>query len=55
MAAQTAAEGEKMAKERRRGNRELRKPKAAKPAVAAPSPLAMKTPALAASPLKRKR
>jgi len=45
-----------MAKEQRRGNREIRKPKAAKPAVAAPvSPFAMKTPSGAASTLKRKR
>jgi len=45
-----------MAKERRRGDRELRKPKAAKAAVAAPiSPFAIKTASGAASTLKRKR
>jgi hypothetical protein len=45
-----------MAKERRRGNREARKPKAAKSAVAAPISLfATKTASGAASTLKRKR
>ncbi len=45
-----------MAKEPRRGDRDLRKPKAAKPAAAAPiSPFAVKPASGAASTLKRKR
>jgi hypothetical protein len=46
-----------MAKEQRRGNREIRKkPKAAKPAVAASvSPFALKAPSAAATTPKRKR
>ena len=45
-----------MAKEQRRGNREIRKPKTAKPAVAATvSPFALKAPSAAATTPKRKR
>jgi hypothetical protein len=43
-----------MAKSQRRGNREARKPKAPKPAVAAPaSPFAAKSSSIATSPPKR--
>jgi len=45
-----------MAKEQRRGNREIRKPKAVKSAVAAPiSPFALKAPSAATTTPKRKR
>jgi hypothetical protein len=45
-----------MAKEQRRANREIRKPKAAKPAVAAPiSPFALKPASAAAIAAKGKR
>jgi hypothetical protein len=45
-----------MAKQQRRGNREIRKPKAVKSAVAAPiSPFALKTPSGATTTPKRKR
>jgi hypothetical protein len=48
------AKRKKMAKEQRRGDREIRKPKVAKPAVATPiSPFAMKTPSGAVSTRKR--
>ncbi len=44
-----------MAKEKRRGNREIRKPKAAKSAAAATvPPLALKGPSAATIPPKRK-
>ena len=44
-----------MAKEKRRGNRETRKPKAEKSAAAIPaSPFAQKTPPAATAPVKRK-
>jgi hypothetical protein len=47
--------GETMAKEKRRGNREIRKPKTAKSAAAAPvSPFAPKAPSAVTTPLKRK-
>jgi hypothetical protein len=45
----------KMAKSQRRGNKEARKPKAAKPASAAPiSPFAAKSASATTSPPKRK-
>jgi hypothetical protein len=46
----------KMAKQQRRSNREIRKPKANKSTVAAPtSPFALKAPSVATSAPKRKR
>jgi len=44
-----------MAKEKRRGNREIRKPKAVRSAATAPvSPFAKKGPSAATAPTKRK-